>query len=652
MTRHADSTHRRRAAALAATLAIVLAPFAAAAQSGLQLTPDTKRTLINKDVADERWAITRNPDGTVTGNVFFPGGGAPKFIWCQELAHAGGEVSLACSGADACVLTPCEANEWAFIAQVTLPEAFFGFAPTNPYLSVDTPAPRGIGGARTADATENSQTGAGRGLQLTPDRLRALVSKDVGGERWAITRNDDGTVTGNVFVSGGGAPKFLWCNERSAAADVVDLACFGADACAGEVADACRSVDWQFITAVSLPSSFLEPSEQMALDSVVAAIAGTLGDDGAFDAVALALDKGYSLRQVARAGLSGRLRSWGEIVERSGAPESPAGPPLDLFDTAPLSVSRGRPPGMTLDTLREMFRGKTSQLNNALLAGFLALVSNGYPVDQIVEHVVLGGAINNADLPCDPPPCHGAPDRGLSLVDDSGQPIPPDKPREEVLLPPQPSPTPVPTPTPPPSICGNGDVESGEQCDGLDLDGWTCEAMGFNEGTLRCTSGCRLDTSGCRWIPPDNCGDGRINAREDCDGANLNGYTCEEIYAGYNIGGTLRCKADCTFDTSGCQSCPGQIDCEGFCAPIGADCCEGLGGWCPPGTFCTGTQICCPADAPKVCGTSCLPADGVCCPSGGGCLAGWVCAGSGKCCPAGSPFYCPSTDDCSSGPCF
>ena len=48
------------------------------------------------------------------------------------------------------------------------------------------------------------------GLQITPDRRRILISKDVSGSRWAITRNlADGTVTGNVFDTAGGDPTFL-----------------------------------------------------------------------------------------------------------------------------------------------------------------------------------------------------------------------------------------------------------------------------------------------------------------------------------------------------------------------------------------------------------------------------------------------------------
>jgi hypothetical protein len=43
-------------------------------------------------------------------------------------------------------------------------------------------------------------------------------------------------------------------------------------------------------------------------------------------------------------------------------------------------------------------------------------------------------------------------------------------------------------------VCGNGIAESGEQCDGSDLGGQTCEGLG---GTLSCKADCTFNTSGC-----------------------------------------------------------------------------------------------------------------------------------------------------------
>ena len=63
--------------------------------------------------------------------------------------------------------------------------------------------------------------------------------------------------------------------------------------------------------------------------------------------------------------------------------------------------------------------------------------------------------------------------------------------------------------------CGDGVREQAEECDDADLDGATCATIpGFALGTLRCASGCLLDTSGCfatRFV--DN-GDGTVTDHE------------------------------------------------------------------------------------------------------------------------------------------
>lgn len=71
----------------------------------------------------------------------------------------------------------------------------------------------------------------GRGVQFTPDGKRVLVNKDVGTERWAITLNENGSATGNVFRSDGGPPAFIFCAPL---AEANTYECFGADACTDE----------------------------------------------------------------------------------------------------------------------------------------------------------------------------------------------------------------------------------------------------------------------------------------------------------------------------------------------------------------------------------------------------------------------------------
>jgi prepilin-type N-terminal cleavage/methylation domain-containing protein len=64
-------------------------------------------------------------------------------------------------------------------------------------------------------------------------------------------------------------------------------------------------------------------------------------------------------------------------------------------------------------------------------------------------------------------------------------------------------------PGPPPSNCGDGVIQSGEQCDGSNLNGQTCVGEGYGSGTLVCNSDCTFDFSRC--VPAGDgstCGDG------------------------------------------------------------------------------------------------------------------------------------------------
>lgn len=46
-------------------------------------------------------------------------------------------------------------------------------------------------------------------------------------------------------------------------------------------------------------------------------------------------------------------------------------------------------------------------------------------------------------------------------------------------------------------VCGNGVVETGEQCDGSNLGGQTCQSRGYVGGNLSCTAACEFNTSQC-----------------------------------------------------------------------------------------------------------------------------------------------------------
>jgi len=55
----------------------------------------------------------------------------------------------------------------------------------------------------------------------------------------------------------------------------------------------------------------------------------------------------------------------------------------------------------------------------------------------------------------------------------------------------------VPMAPPPQPICGDGNIDAGEQCDGGNLGEASCQSQGFTGGTLGCTGACTFDTAAC-----------------------------------------------------------------------------------------------------------------------------------------------------------
>lgn len=79
-------------------------------------------------------------------------------------------------------------------------------------------------------------------------------------------------------------------------------------------------------------------------------------------------------------------------------------------------------------------------------------------------------------------------------------------------------------------VCGNGVIETGEQCEGSNFQGLTCNSYGFQFGYLQCVN-CQIVTNACfNPIPggPDFfCGNGLLEAGEQCDDGNIfNGDGC------------------------------------------------------------------------------------------------------------------------------
>jgi hypothetical protein len=101
---------------------------------------------------------------------------------------------------------------------------------------------------------------------------------------------------------------------------------------------------------------------------------------------------------------------------------------------------------------------------------------------------------------------------------------------------------------PPDPHCGDGIIspQIGEDCEGSDFGGATCQTLGFDTGTLSCDDQCHLVKTLC----VKQCGNGVKDPGEGCDGdAGLPG--CSDF-------GYVSCTATCTIDRSHCVTSPFQ----------------------------------------------------------------------------------------------
>ncbi|MBI5509768.1 MAG: hypothetical protein HY903_13520 [Deltaproteobacteria bacterium] len=146
--------------------------------------------------------------------------------------------------------------------------------------------------------------------------------------------------------------------------------------------------------------------------------------------------------------------------------------------------------------------------------------------------------------------------------------------------------------------CGNGSLEtaSGEQCDPgvppepatdvFPAEKDTCAKVltVAAAGSLACTSGCAIDTSGCTF-----CGDGVGNGSEACDGNDFDPATpgVQNTPPACSAGaGRVTCSAACALDYSGCAGCLDCRDCNNQA------CVSGVCGACTLDTQCCSPFVC------------------------------------------------------------
>ncbi len=135
--------------------------------------------------------------------------------------------------------------------------------------------------------------------------------------------------------------------------------------------------------------------------------------------------------------------------------------------------------------------------------------------------------------------------------------------------------------------CGDDVLDSDEECDGDRLAGLDCSDFGYESGQLACVH-CRIGTNYC-----NTCGDGVAEGDiqgypgfEPCDGTDLRGVTCADL--GFESG-TVSCTTSCGLDVTLCGQEPslcgnGVLDPGEYCDDgnhINEDICpDGPGGTC------------------------------------------------------------------------
>jgi hypothetical protein len=160
-------------------------------------------------------------------------------------------------------------------------------------------------------------------------------------------------------------------------------------------------------------------------------------------------------------------------------------------------------------------------------------------------------------------------------------------------------------------------AESGEVCDGADLNGETCASQGFASGTLACLSDCSgFDTSGCSNVPPEwrcdpsyygdglcDCGCGAVDS--DCADATVG--SCEFCNEPGSCG-TGTCPANIDPDDNSTCTVPATWTCNvGYYGTLdGCDC--GCGALDPDCSDVT-ADACVHCNDPGSCGTGTCPAN-------------------------------------------
>jgi hypothetical protein len=121
-------------------------------------------------------------------------------------------------------------------------------------------------------------------------------------------------------------------------------------------------------------------------------IVADLGEDPGFDAVALAIDKGYSVPQIMEASVNSRLGLEGVITDASGKVVKPENPPTNYLETPGSTrgafVRVGAPGKTRVMDFREICKTVGGSVNKGAVELIIGLSARGYTLDQIITAIM------------------------------------------------------------------------------------------------------------------------------------------------------------------------------------------------------------------------------------------------------------------------
>lgn len=143
------------------------------------------------------------------------------------------------------------------------------------------------------------------------------------------------------------------------------------------------------VSSTILSSSNAQTASPPTRDQFATHIVETLGNNVGFEAIYLAFKNGYSLAQVAEAGVNNRLGTAGIISDANGVIVTPEYPPATTTRSVNSELSTD------ITQLRGWLEEQANNGDNVSLEGvamamLMALVQKGYDTEQIVEAFLFG----------------------------------------------------------------------------------------------------------------------------------------------------------------------------------------------------------------------------------------------------------------------